>query len=786
MPATETVHSEGHSRTSRHNRNRWKRILFPAAAVMLALLPFLLLEGALRIFGAGTSPGAEADAAGFGASRLFELDEEEELYQTARHRLLFFGAQQFAARKSQQTFRIFGLGGSTVYGHPYEAGTCFLKWLELELNGRDSSRIYESVNCGGISYASYRLTKVLDEVLHYDPDLIVVATGHNEFLEDRSYHEEKNRSPLVRWAVRNGNRLHTVALARQILQDAPHELNEREDSSGLKREVDTRLDARSGYGSYRRDEEWRESVVDQYEDSLRAMVKSCRDARVPLILVNLGDNLRDCPPFKSEHRSDLPAESLQQWQELFDRAWDAGDSDPAEALELYGKAEAIDDQYALLAFRMARCHDRLGNTEQARAYYQRARQLDICPLRMVNELHEDLKRIARETGTPLVDAEALAAGKSPGGIPGNNCFMDHVHPDIGSHQEIGKLLADQAEAMGLVSAGRPWAEAGRRRAYRIQFRRLGPSYLANGRRRVGWLENWARAERLDDEARPVDARGHLHLGKRLLDFGEIDEAWGQFLIAIDEEPQRIEEVFGYAFDLFSGGRTNLAEQVLVRLHHEPRAESYRPVVELACLIAALDAGNDQQAEIVAARYGDSIEKAGTDPKLGRWITALPVLNDRLEQLIANRASLAADDSSADPFLHSASAGRAPVATKAAERPTVSELLDKAILRNPGSAPLYLTRARLRFSKQDYEAALDDVTRSIELAPDNTDALKFRAILHIIQDDAQAAVDDLTAAISLDANDPELLRMRAAAYRRTGNDEKAAADLEAAEKLGPGE
>ena len=36
-----------------------------------------------------------------------------------------------------------------------------------------------------------------------------------------------------------------------------------------------------------------------------------------------------------------------------------------QAFELYRKAEAIDDQYALLAFRMARCCDLLGNTEQA-------------------------------------------------------------------------------------------------------------------------------------------------------------------------------------------------------------------------------------------------------------------------------------------------------------------------------------------------------------------------------------------------------------------------------------
>ena len=78
-------------------------------------------------------------------------------------------------RNTERTFRIFGLGGSTVHGRPYENDTSFLKWMELELSGRDSTRDYETVNCGGLSYASYRLTTLLSEVLQYDPDLIVIA-----------------------------------------------------------------------------------------------------------------------------------------------------------------------------------------------------------------------------------------------------------------------------------------------------------------------------------------------------------------------------------------------------------------------------------------------------------------------------------------------------------------------------------------------------------------------------------------------------------------------------------
>ena len=783
MSPAKTDDAKGHNRSDRQNRRGWRRVVFPLIAVFLAILPFLLLEGGLRFFDVGT---AEDEAtAGFGGSLLFELDEDGETYTTARHRLLFFGPQQFAREKPDRTFRVFGLGGSTVHGRPYENGSSFLKWMELELEGRDSTREYETVNCGGLSYASYRLTTLLDEVLQYDPDLIVVATGHNEFLEDRSYRSEKAQPAWVRWMARQGSQLRTVRLARQVSQGQPDEDGLDEDTD-LEPEVEARLDTKSGYASYHRDEQWRQDVIEQYEDSLLVMVEACRTAQVPLVLVNLGDNLRDCPPFKSEHRAKLSVDLLQQWQALFDQATELDDANPAEALELYRQAEAIDGEYALLSFRMARCYDRLGELEQTREYYGRARQLDICPLRMIEELHERLLRVASETDTPLVDAKALAVDASPDRIPGNNCFMDHVHPDIGSHQQIGKLLADEVESLGLVAANGQWTDKQRRRAYRNHFRRLGPAYLANGRRRVGWLEHWARRERLDAEAAPKDPRGYLHLGKKRLDYGEIDEAWEQFLLAIDKEPQRVEEVLGYAFDLFSQGRTNLAEQVLARLHSEPIAQSYRPVIELASLIAAVDSGDTQQAQILAARHGDSVQVARIDPKLGRWVTVLPDVGDQLERMMAHRASLPAGMLRADPLdAGVAPSGGVPVDEKA-DRPSIADLLDRAIVRNSESAPLYLSRARIRFSKQDYEAALEDVTRSIELDCENVEALKFRAILHMIQNNAQSAVDDLTAAIEIDANAPELLRMRSAAYRRLDDDEKADADLEAAEKMAPSE
>src|SRR5439155_11893807 len=186
-------------------------------------------------------------------------------------------------------------------------------------------------------------------------------------------------------------------------------------------------------------------------------------------LVQLGSNLRDCPPFKSEHRPGLSPPQENAWQEAFDAATLAEDKDLNLALALYRKAEAADAEYALLAYRIARVLDRLGEKNEALAYYRRAKDWDICPLRMIGRNEEILIRVASETKVPLLDVASLVAAKSPDGIPGNDWYLDHVHPTIRGHQIIAQALAttvrEARPSAGIISNGPAWPGASRREAY---------------------------------------------------------------------------------------------------------------------------------------------------------------------------------------------------------------------------------------------------------------------------------------------------------------------------------
>ncbi len=123
-----------------------------------------------------------------------------------------------------------------------------------------------------------------------------------------------------------------------------------------------------------------------------------------------------------------------------------------------------------------------------------------------------------------MDAAALIAAQAPDSIPGFDWYLDHVHPNIGGHQRIAQALAEQVWRSGLCPDPCRWNEVRRRQAYAQHLQQLGSLYFSDSRRRVGWLDAWARRQRLSAEARPRDAHGYARLGFRCLDLGDEEGA----------------------------------------------------------------------------------------------------------------------------------------------------------------------------------------------------------------------------------------------------------------------
>jgi hypothetical protein len=524
--------------------------------MLIALFPFVLTEIGLRVCGVGT---ADDPLSGFNQNiPLFERDGQ--MYRTAKAREPFFPSQEFTAAKATNRFRIFCFGGSTVHGHPFENETAFPKWLEFELRACDPrQRLFEAINCGGVSYASYRLAPLVREVIHYQPDLIVVATGENEFLEDRTYQPLKERSPVRKWVQDGLHSLRIVTVARRWIRSGKFGASDVPFQNGLsKAEIQTRLDSPGGYASYHRDDDWHDRVAAQFEESLRDIAATCEHAKVPLLFVKLGSNLRDCPPYKSEHRAAFSAEDERAWQELFDAAARLEQDKPEQALTSYRKAERIDSEYALLSFRIGRLLDERGEKQAALDYYLRARDQDICPLRLTSRHEAILTTVSDSTHTPLLDAAALIAEQGMDRIPGNDWYLDHVHPDIGGHQLIARGIAARIRELQILPGLRERSEAERQIAYTSYMTGLAPDYLAAGVHRVEWLEHWARRERLWDEAQPRDAVALLRAAFRHLELAQEAEAKREIADALKRDQALAAEAQRHAKQLEAEGQASAA------------------------------------------------------------------------------------------------------------------------------------------------------------------------------------------------------------------------------------
>jgi tetratricopeptide (TPR) repeat protein len=536
---------------------------------------------------------------------------------------------------------VFCLGGSTVRGRPYTNDTAFPDWLQIELSERDPQHNYEVVNCGGLSYASYRLVHILDEVLQYSPDLIVLATGHNEFLEDRTYQSVKTRSPARAWVENRLYSLRTVQEASRLWHDTNDSSGEGDDSdrSILPDKVSPRLDDASGYASYHRDDVWREGVIRHYEQSVREMIAKCRQAKIPVVLVSLGSNLRDCPPFKSEHKPELSLEQERDWQAEFDRATAAA-KDPGTALMHYYNAEAIDAKHALLLYRIARTLDRLGKLQEAKEYYIRAKDNDICPLRMLEEMYDVLHAIATETDTPILNAGQLFEQQSSAGIPGYRWYMDHVHPTIGAHQQIARETVNVLQDMKLLTGLSDLKESERRAAYRRQLDELGPVYLDLARERLNWLEDWAQRQRLHEETIPDGRSAHLRHGFRRLELGDSEQAWSHFSAALSADQslterdvaasrsQTLQVLLDYALQLFQQGQSRLATRLLEQLRKETTESDQRARIDLGLIVLALELDETAVALSIYERIGAAADHFTTENN--RWLAAMPDALDRCQ------------------------------------------------------------------------------------------------------------------------------------------------------------
>jgi hypothetical protein len=251
--------------------------------------------------------------------------------------------------------------------------------------------------------------------------------------------------------------------------------------------VDALLDYQGGLAQYHRDESWRLGVQEQFRFTLSSMLAHAKAANVPALIVDPVSNIKDCPPFKIEFDPDFDETTRQHLTRLL------ADADVAELeqkIRLLIEASTLDDGHAGVHYALGRAYLAANRDEEAKRSLFRAKDVDVCPLRMTEPLREIQYAVSREFAVPVVPVLAEFSRRSPHGIPGDEFMLDHVHPTISGQQLIGELLVTQMVQSGWVKPQDGW-EQQRQQAFADHLATLDAPYYARGQEHLEGLRKWA-------------------------------------------------------------------------------------------------------------------------------------------------------------------------------------------------------------------------------------------------------------------------------------------------------
>jgi Flp pilus assembly protein TadD len=561
---------------------------------------FAALEAGLRIAGIPRAYDKEDPYVGFSALQpLFVVTDGKA--STAVPKLKYFNQVSFTARKKPGTMRIFCFGGSTTYGHPFDGRTAFPRWLGELLATSSPGKDFEVINAGGISYASYRIVPLIEETLGFGPDLMVIYTGQNEFLERRTYSGllDQGRTlvtlrsvlerlhtyrglelllePLVSRLIGDGDARRAESLASPRKALAPKSESTRPGMTVLQDELNTILDHSAGLDLYRLEEEFSRGVVQHFSYNLGKMLRMCREAGVPVVLVEPASNLKDFSPFKSEHGAGLDATARVGVEKSLKGAAEFIEQEEfVKAQGLLDACVGTDPMYAMTHNLFGKALLGLGRNREALESFIRAKDLDVCPLRATSPILEVIRRNSGDAASfvrfPNLLVEMPVKGADCTNILGNERFLDHVHPIIQGHQKLAESILQEIVRLGLVMPTRNLGRQDKDAIYARVMDSLDQNFFA--------MRDWNLAKTLywagkKDEAlaallrvvKPMDSNPGVHamLASFLLDRGDFERAVEESEKAVKLSGNDPIMLYGLAAAYFTSGRNDEAERTLQQL-----------------------------------------------------------------------------------------------------------------------------------------------------------------------------------------------------------------------------
>lgn len=379
------------------------------------VLIFVFIELIVRIF----VPAARSSEIDLGPLTMFEKVEKQDgtWYRITGEASTTNRNFEFKENPDDGVFRVVVLGGSAAAGWPHPSNQTFSSYLEKTLNGINTNKRTEVINCAAHGFASYRVLQVFRQVKKWHPDLVIVWSGNNEFLEERGI-DDSSVSQLFREA---GSKIRTVQLVSKAFL-SPTKLGSEVNAAGTFWKK-TRQESLA----LRTDDEKFKSVREIYSQSIGEIVREAKDENIQVLLMTVPVNLREWQPNVSVLKGSANDSATWLQHHIAGRGKLIQQQAGSAIAELKTAAE-LQPEHADTWFWLARAYEQAGDSVSAYNCYNRARDFDMNPFRALSSFSDSIRNLSKRYSVPLFDAENALRRYAKYGIPGFDMFIDYVHP----------------------------------------------------------------------------------------------------------------------------------------------------------------------------------------------------------------------------------------------------------------------------------------------------------------------------------------------------------------------
>lgn len=432
-----------------------RRRLFTAITIAAPFLLVASLEIALRLFRYGPDLSLFTTQVLHGKTYHIMNPEVKDRYF---YRVAFnptTSPDYFQVPKPRGTFRIFCLGASTTVGFPYYYNVSFSGFLRDRLRRAFPDRSIEVINIGMTATNSYTALDMERDVTAFEPDLLVVYDGHNEFYGALGVASRESFG---------GSRLHATLSLRLVHLRSYLLLRDAFAAAGL---FGAPPPPQPGIGMMEKLARGKtipyksaqyEAALVAFRANLEAMRDLARAHDIPMILGTQVSNLRDLRPFFSSLPADWPPAQRNAFQDLVNSALQAGMNGRYDsAAVLLRQAIAMHPLHAEAHYELGRALDALGRKREAEQEYRLARDYDELRFRASTDFNDEIRALDDGRSIACADVENAFRDASPDSLIGGGLILEHVHPNVQGYFTMASAYARVMRERGFIAPPEEWS-----------------------------------------------------------------------------------------------------------------------------------------------------------------------------------------------------------------------------------------------------------------------------------------------------------------------------------------